>query len=69
MDDFAVREVKVVITNADGSIVEEGFAQAGATGYEWTYHATAENPDLAGDRIEVFASDTPGNISQRLKQL
>ncbi|MDR3268468.1 MAG: hypothetical protein LBT83_05320 [Tannerella sp.] len=69
MDDFAVKEVKVVITNADGSLVEEGFATPGAVGYEWTYHATAENPDLAGDRIEVFASDMPGNITAKTEEL
>jgi hypothetical protein len=63
-DDFAVREVKVDITTPDGSLVEEGFAQAQATGYEWTYKATADNVDLDGDRIEIFASDTPGNITR-----
>jgi hypothetical protein len=63
-DDFAVREVKVVITNPDGSIVEEGYAEAGALKYEWIYTATAANPGLAGDRIEVYASDMPGNISK-----
>jgi hypothetical protein len=68
-DDFAVKEVKVVITNADGSIVEEGFAEAKATGYEWTYIATAVNESTVGDRIEVFASDTPGNITQRTEEL
>jgi hypothetical protein len=68
-DDFAVKEVKVVITNPGGDLVEEGFAKAEATGYEWTYTATAENESLDGDRIEVFASDTPGNITQRLEEL
>jgi hypothetical protein len=63
-DDFAVVEVKVVITNLDGSIVEEGYAKPEDTGYEWTYTATAKNPDTKGDRIEVYASDTPGNIKE-----
>jgi hypothetical protein len=62
-DDFAVKEVKVVITNPDGSLVEEGYAQPEAAGYEWTYRATAVNDELEGDRIEIFASDIPGNIS------
>jgi hypothetical protein len=63
-DDFAVREVKVVISNADGSPVEEGYAKQEPTGYEWIYTATAGNDTLDGDRIEVYASDTPGNISK-----
>jgi hypothetical protein len=68
-DDFIVKEVKVVITNADGSLVEEGYAQPEATGYEWTYKATATNTDLVGDRIEIFASDLPGNISTETEKL
>jgi hypothetical protein len=68
-DDFAVGEVKVVITNPDGSLVEEGSALPEASGYEWTYRATAENESLDGDRIEVFASDTPGNISRAEEEL
>jgi hypothetical protein len=68
-DDFAVAEVKVVISNADGSPVEEGFARREASGYEWTYAATTENDTLTGDRIEIFASDTPGNISAKTKEL
>ncbi|MDR1336173.1 MAG: hypothetical protein LBK22_05005 [Tannerella sp.] len=68
-DDFAVREVKVVITNPDGSVVEEGYATQEPIGYEWRYTATATNGDLSGDRIEVFASDTPGNITKETAQL
>jgi hypothetical protein len=68
-DDFAVKEVKVVISNADGSVVEEGFAVQEAAGYEWTYVATAVNDSLQGDRIEIFASDMPGNISEKMTEL
>jgi hypothetical protein len=68
-DDFALKEVKVVITNPDGSLVEEGYAKPEAVGYEWTYTATAANEDLKGDRIEVYASDTPGNIAQKAEEL
>jgi hypothetical protein len=68
-DDFAVREVRVVIANADGSVVEEGFAKPEATGYEWTYTVTAANDGTDGDRIEIFASDTPGNITHRTEEL
>ena len=62
-DDFAVKEVKVVISNPDGSLVEEGLAQPGAMTFEWIYTATAANPGLTGDRIEVYVSDIPGNIT------
>jgi hypothetical protein len=63
-DDFAVGEVVVRITNADGSLVEEGAAKPDATGYEWTYTATQPNQNLEGDRIEVLAFDTPGNVAR-----
>jgi hypothetical protein len=68
-DDFVVREVKVVITNPDGTLVEEGFATPAPIGYEWTYTATVANDDLSGDRIDVFASDTPGNITEKTAEL
>ena len=63
-DNFLVKEVKVAITNADGSLVEEGNAAPDAVGYLWTYTATAANDSLEGDRIEITASDLPGNVSQ-----
>ena len=63
-DDFMVKEVKVTITNADGSLVEEGYASPDAIGYQWTYTATSVNDSLDGDRIEITVSDLPGNITQ-----
>jgi hypothetical protein len=68
-DDFVVKEVRVRITNADGSIVEEGAAQTDAIGYEWTYVATQANESLDGDRIEIFVSDTPGNVTHGKREL
>jgi hypothetical protein len=68
-DDFAVKEVKVVITRADGTPVEEGYAVQEPAGYEWTYTAVAENATQDGDRIEVYASDHPGNISKAEKEI
>jgi hypothetical protein len=68
-DDFKVREVKVVICRADGTPVEEGYATQEPAGYEWKYVATVENLTQEGDRIEVFASDLPGNISEKIKEL
>jgi hypothetical protein len=68
-DDFAVKEVRIRITNADGILVEEGAAQTDAIGYEWTYVATQTNESLDGDRIEIFVSDTPGNVTREEHEL
>ncbi|MDR1336473.1 MAG: hypothetical protein LBK22_06560 [Tannerella sp.] len=68
-DDFAVREVRIRITNTDGSTVEDGAAQMDAIGYEWTYVATQLNESLEGDRIEIFVSDTPGNVTHEARVL
>ena len=62
-DDFAVKSVIVRITNSDGSPVEEGDALPDSMGYEWTFTATQSNDNLEGDKIEVFVSDIPGNIT------
>jgi hypothetical protein len=63
-DDFKVKEVKVTITHADGSLVEEGAATPDSIGYVWTYTATSTNDCLGNDRIEITVSDHPGNITQ-----
>jgi hypothetical protein len=60
-DDFAVKTVTVNITNADGSLVEEGEAVK-SSGNEWIYTTTQNNECLCGDKIVVSASDLPGNI-------
>jgi hypothetical protein len=67
-DDFAVTWVSVRITNSDGSLVEETAAQS-SDGYEWTCTATQTNDSLEGDKIEVFASDTPGNYVHNQQEL
>lgn len=66
-DDFEVVAVTVKIENADGSLVEEGSAVN--NGAEWIYTATVSNPDLAGDKITVTASDAPANLSQMTREL
>jgi hypothetical protein len=63
-DDFAVKSVTLRITNADGTPVEEGAAQPDPSGSRWTYTATQPNENLEGDKVEVFASDTPGNAAR-----
>jgi hypothetical protein len=61
-DDFAVQSVHVQIHNADGSLVEEGYASH-TTDNVWVYVATCFNESLDGDRIVVTASDLPGNTT------
>ncbi|MDR2774850.1 MAG: hypothetical protein LBC19_08935 [Tannerella sp.] len=60
-DDFAVKYVKVRISNADGSLVEEGEAVK-ELGDVWIYTAIRNNESLEGDKIVITASDLPGNI-------
>ena len=50
--------------DTDGSLVEEGVAEPDSIGFVWTYTATAANENLEGARIEITASDLPGNVSQ-----
>jgi hypothetical protein len=61
-DDFAVKSVHVRITNADGSLVEEGNAAQGVSKL-WIYTAAQSNEQLDGDKIVVSASDLPGNVT------
>jgi hypothetical protein len=63
-DDFKVKEVSVSITKADGTLVEEGYATPDPTGYKWTYTASETNNDMDDNRIEVVASDMPGNVTR-----
>ncbi|OBW43167.1 hypothetical protein AB670_00359 [Chryseobacterium sp. MOF25P] len=66
-DDLGVVSVNVKIENEDGTFVEEGAAVN--NGAEWIYTATASNPDLAGDKITITASDTPANLTEETKTL
>lgn len=60
-DDFKVVGVKVVLTNADGSLLEQGEAMLLANGLDWQYTATQANAILAGTKIKATANDLPGN--------
>jgi hypothetical protein len=63
-DDFAVKSVHVQISNADGSLVEEGDA-VNSAGDLWIYTATVNNENMEGDRIVIIASDLPGNVTEK----
>lgn len=62
-DDFKVEEVKVLIYNEDGTLVEEGTAKE--EGLYWVYTAKENNADLVGDKIVVRATDIPDNLSEK----
>jgi hypothetical protein len=67
-DDFAVKSVHIQINNADGSLVEDGYA-VHSGGNLWIYAATRLNEGLEGDRIVITASDLPGNIATEEQNL
>jgi hypothetical protein len=61
-DDFAVTEVNVAVTKADGSAVEEGAAaETPPKSGHWVYAATAAVPTGTAVRITVTATDRPGH--------
>jgi hypothetical protein len=62
-DDFKVESVRVRVTAAGGTVIEEGNATPDAKGYTWTYTATSVNDNPSGGKIEVFVSDIPGNTT------
>jgi hypothetical protein len=64
-DDVLVKEVRVSIIDADGSVIEEGPAVPDALGYVWTYTAVQNNDDVNGDKIVISVSDLPGNVVEK----
>ena len=68
-DDFEVKQVTVAIHNGDGSLVEQGDAVQQDDMIDWLYTATAENTEMAGDRIEIHAMDRPGNVAEEEQPL
>lgn len=61
LDDFKVTSVKVQVFSPSGALVEEGDAVEADTGIDWSYLATATNPNLPGSTIKATAMDLPGN--------
>ena len=69
-DDFMVTGVKVAITAANGTLIEEGEAGPDPDRINlWTYKTTVENPSVAGTVIQAIAFDRPGNATSANKQL
>ncbi|GEP94969.1 hypothetical protein [Chitinophaga cymbidii] len=68
-DDFKVQSVRVSVIDADGEILEEGLAVAGASGTDlWTYTAL-NSVDITGAKVSVQAHDLPGNVTTQETEL
>lgn len=63
IDNFKVVEVKVIITKADGELIEAGSAEQAANGVDWIYSATVHTTE-ADVVIKAQATDTPGNVTE-----
>ena len=59
-DDAYVASVHVAITDAQGTVLEEGEAVR-AEKFWWTYTTTSQVPQLPNRRIVAVARDLPGN--------
>jgi hypothetical protein len=68
-EQFKVAEVKVRITSADGTLIEEGNAVPDEQSVKWKYTSTVNNASLAGCIITVTAFDLPGNSTVETKTL
>jgi hypothetical protein len=67
IDSFKVKAVRVKITRADGTLVEQGEAVQGTL--SWEYSCTVNNASLTGCIIMVTAYDLPGNSTVEQKPL
>jgi hypothetical protein len=61
VDIIKAQSVKVSITNASGTLVEEGSAAFDADSEQWLYEAIQNNATPAGSIIKATATDKPGN--------
>lgn len=61
VDDFKIVSVKLRLLQSDDTLIEAGDATLDTNGRFWTYTATALNATLSGTKVEVTASDFPGN--------
>lgn len=68
-DNFKVTGVSVSIYNADGTEVEHGMAVQSPNKVEWLFTAQTTNESVEGDKIEVRATDLPGNASEKEQTL
>ncbi|MEK6478164.1 hypothetical protein WJR50_11535 [Catalinimonas sp. 4WD22] len=64
-DDHMVAEVSVAIYDVNGVLLEEGSAIPEENGLDWTYATQKATTEVQGNRLEIRATDLPGNRSQR----
>ncbi|SHM83593.1 hypothetical protein [Chitinophaga sp. CF418] len=62
-DVVRVESVKVTILSAAGAELEQGDAVPDIGNY-WKYVATAANASVLGSRIQITATDLPGNVTE-----
>jgi hypothetical protein len=60
-DIIKVQSVKVFITTASGTLLEEGSAVFDVNNQQWMYAAVKNNATTAGSIIKATATDKPGN--------
>jgi hypothetical protein len=60
-DIIKVQSVKLSITTASGTLVEEGSAVFDADSQQWLYAAVQNNATPVGSLIKATATDKPGN--------
>ncbi len=60
-DDFKVVSVLVSIYDAEGILIEQGYAFQQGNELDWLFTSTRENMRLTGLKIEAIAKDLPGN--------
>jgi hypothetical protein len=63
-DDFMVKEVKVQIRDASGTVLEEGACVPDSNRMFWVYTATTEVPDLTGVSVTAIATDNPRHTGE-----
>jgi len=63
-DDFLVKNVRMLIHDPGGVLIEQGMCVAQASGNNWNYSASVAVATLTGVVITAVAVDNPGNTGQ-----
>ncbi len=61
-DVLAVVDVRLSLYDVDGVLIEEGPAVQANLKLDWVYTATVAHTPIAGMRVVVEMTDTPGNV-------
>lgn len=63
IDNFEVKGVQVAIMDTNDSLLEQGEATLMANGIDWLYTTTVANANVLGSKLQVTATDLPGNVT------